>query len=86
MPRLPARCKLNGQVKTLPESVLKSLTKGVSIRNRLSHAGDSHLSDEDMEDILGAVHDLLWLVDYYAGAQWALDFLRPETRDALLTA
>jgi len=86
LPTLPARCKLNGQVKPLPEPVLKSLDKGVSIRNRLSHAGDSRLSDENIEDILGAVHDLLWLVDYYSGAQWALDFLRPETRDALLTA
>jgi hypothetical protein len=86
LPMLPARCKLNGQVKSLPEPVLESLRKGVSVRNQLSHAGDSHFSDEVMEDILGAVHDLLWLVDYYSGAQWALDFLRPETRAALLTA
>jgi hypothetical protein len=86
LPRLPARCTLNGQVKSLPKDVLDSLEKGVSIRNRLSHAGDSHLSNEVMEDILGAVHDLLWLVDYYSGAQWAFYFLRPETRAALLTA
>ena len=82
-PKLPARCNVDGQIKALPEAVLESVKKGVTIRNALAHAGASAPSVETVEEILRAVHDVLWLVDYYSGSQWALDFLRPETRAAL---
>lgn len=86
LPKLPARCKLDGQVKPPPAEVLETLRKGVTIRNQLSHAGTLNPSIEEVEEILRAVHDLLWLIDFYSGSEWALGFLRPETRAGLSTA
>ncbi len=86
LPKLPARCKIDGQIKPPPKAVLDGVKKGVTIRNRLSHAGASAPSVDDVEEILRAVHDVLWLVDYYSGSLWALDFLRPETRAELSSA
>ena len=85
-PRLPAQCDFNGCVKPPPKAVLEDLKKGVTIRNQLSHAGTSSPSGDTVEAILLSVHDLLWLVDYYSGHDWAIDFLRPETRNALSEA
>jgi hypothetical protein len=83
LPRLPVRWKIDGKVKPPPAAVLESLKKGVTIRNQLSHAGASSPSIEDVEEILRAVQDVLWLVDYYSGSQWALGFLRAKTNAEL---
>jgi hypothetical protein len=83
LPKLPARHKLDGQVKPPPPDVLEVLRNGVNIRNQLSHAGTVNPSVEKVEEILQAVHDLLWLIDFYSGSEWALAFLRPETRNHL---
>ena len=83
LPKLPARCKIDGKVKPPPNEVLEVLRKGVTIRNNLSHAGTKNTSIEEVEEILQAVHDLLWLIDFYSGSEWALSFLRPETRNGL---
>lgn len=83
LPKLPARCKLDGQVKPPPTEVLDTLEKGVTIRNQLSHAGTASPSVEVVEEILRAVQDLLWLMDYYSGAEWALNYLSPDSRAKL---
>ena len=86
LPKLPARCKLDGQVKPPPAQVIDLLSKGVTIRNQLSHAGASNPSTDDVEEILLAVRDVLWLIDFYVGSEWALGFVSPETRDRLSAA
>jgi hypothetical protein len=83
LPKLPTRYKLDGQVKVPPNDVLDTLRKGVTIRNQLSHAGNVNPSIDDVEEILRAVQDLLWIIDFYSGSEWALGFLRPETRAQL---
>lgn len=85
-PKLPAKCNFDGCVKPPPQPVLDDLKNGVTIRNQLSHAGTSSPSGDTVEPILLAVHDLLWLVDYYMGHDWAIEFLRQETRSALCAA
>ena len=86
LPKLPAKCDIGGQVKPPPQAVLDNLKKGVTMRNQLSHASASSPSGDKVETILLSVHDLLWLLDYYTGYEWALDFLRPETRETLTAA
>ncbi len=86
LPKLPARYRIDGQIKPPPAAVLDSVKKGVTIRNKLAHARASAPSVDTVEEILRAVHDVLWLVDYYSGSRWALDFLRPETRAELSSA
>jgi hypothetical protein len=86
LPKLPARCSIGGQVKSPPDSVLKTILKGVTIRNELSHAGTEPPSIDTVEDILRSVRDVLWLLDYYCGYEWALSFVRSETLTELNAA
>jgi hypothetical protein len=79
LPKLPVRFKLEGKINPPPKNVLDTLKKGVTIRNQLSHAGNTNPSIEDVDEILQAVHDLLWLIDFYSGSEWALEYLRPDT-------
>jgi hypothetical protein len=62
---------------------LDSIKKGVNIRNQVAHAGNVDPSVDDVEEILIGISDVLWLLDYYSGHEWALAFVRPNTRSQL---
>jgi len=83
LPKLKARCSFDGKVKPPPARILERLKEGVSIRNRVIHGGAPTPSTDKIEEILGAVRELLWLLDFYSGFDWALDFLSTETRSEL---
>ncbi len=83
LPILPAQCNFNGHVKSLPQEVLDVIRKCVTIRNNLAHKGTANLNYDNVENILLAVYDLLWLMDYYSGFEWACDYIRPETRSKM---
>jgi hypothetical protein len=86
LPLLPARCTFDERVPAPPKALLDILNKGVTIRNQLSHVGTPSPRIEDVEAILQAAHDVLWLIDYYSGTPWAAEHLRPETRAELSAA
>jgi hypothetical protein len=86
LPKLPTINKINDKVIPPPPSILATLKKGVTIRNQLAHTGNSKPTFDDVQEILNAVHDLLWMVDYYLGSSWALDNLRAETKAMLVGA
>ena len=81
-PQLPARCTFNGIVKPPPKHAMDDLKDGATIRNSLVHAG-ANPPAQKVESILRSVRDVLWMVDYYCGAVWALEYIRPETSSAL---
>jgi hypothetical protein len=83
LPLLPARCLIGGTVRQPPATVMEILKKGVIIRNQLAHAGSTSPTADTAEEILRAVRDVLWLLDYYCGQEWALGHLTAPTRDAL---
>jgi hypothetical protein len=82
LPSLPVR-HINNEVKMPPAAVLDTLAKGISRRNALAHTGKPSPPPEFTEKVLEAIRDLLWLMDYYSGAAWALHYLRDETKSAL---
>jgi hypothetical protein len=84
LPTLPAKCRIKGDVRVPPPALLANIKKGVSMRNGLAHRGAAAPSLGTTEDVLHAVRDLLWLTDYYCGAEWALEYLRAETMATLL--
>jgi hypothetical protein len=83
LPLLPAKAKINGQVLSPPEAVIKTINGGVGLRNRLVHGSLPEVEFEAVKKLLLAVREVLWLCDYYRGLEWALDNLSPETRTAL---
>jgi len=83
LPLLPVRLKIGGLVKPPPVAILNTLTKGVNLRNDVAHVGRAGPSYDTVDEILRAVRDVLWLLDYYRGFEWAIDNLSGETVTAL---
>jgi hypothetical protein len=83
LPTLPA-CLPDRSKAIIPASVLKTLEKGVTLRNESVHRG-SDIEKDRLREILLAVRDLLRLLDYYSGCPWALRFVRVEMRGELET-
>jgi hypothetical protein len=84
LPKLQARCTFGGKTKAPPKTILDSLRKGVTLRNEVTHAGTATPSAQAVEEILCSVQDLLWLIDYYSGSDWAIAFLRNEVKAELV--
>ena len=80
LPKLPARCTFGGEVQRPPQKLLEAIGKAARKRNRVVHRGSSAVEREVLKEWLLAIRDVLWLLDYYRGFQWALEYVREETR------
>lgn len=74
---LPARRKLSGEVRRPPKSIITTLKDGIELRNKLVHGRSQGVEPERLAKILIAVRDLLYLLDFYRGHDWATDRLTP---------
>lgn len=84
LPTVTARADINGKVIPPPEPILASLRKGVSLRNRVAHSPKAAtLKAKTVEEVLLAVQDVLWLLDYYRGHRWAWMHIRQATKTQL---
>jgi hypothetical protein len=83
IPQIPAKLKINDRVVPPPELLLKTLKDGVNLRNKVVHTGRPEIKPEKLGEILHSVEDLLWLLDYYCGHDWALNHMRVNIRTAL---
>jgi hypothetical protein len=82
-PQLPVRNLHNGTVASLPPISMEILHKGVQLRNRIAHTGESSGSAATVQAILTNVRDALWLFDFARGHTWALHHLSPELKATL---
>jgi hypothetical protein len=82
LPKLPAKVPASGTL-TFPASVLATIKKGVTLRNQTAHRGHPRLEADTVAEILATVRDLLWLCDYLAGHDWALQHVNPSLRSEL---
>ncbi|MFZ0769816.1 MAG: hypothetical protein WCA49_22090 [Candidatus Sulfotelmatobacter sp.] len=82
LPTLPVRALFQGKPICPPSKVVKTLDRAFTYRNHLVHAGKAapHLSE--LEEILKAVNDFLWICDVYEGYVWASTHISLETRIA----
>jgi hypothetical protein len=83
VPRLPAKNLIGGKVMRPSEGMLGRLREAAGRRNRIAHFSGQALDPYEVTEILKDVADVLWLMDYYQGQSWALDYIRPETRAGL---
>ncbi|MDA2916392.1 hypothetical protein MYX64_06070 [Nitrospinae bacterium AH_259_B05_G02_I21] len=84
LPQLPAKCMIQGEVLQPPDEVMDALKKGQNLRNKVAHVGIPAPAYGTLEKVLLAVHDLLWILDYYCGHDWALEQIRPEIKRAFI--
>lgn len=80
---LPTRLKIGGETVPPPPDVLKELKKAISMRNVLTHAGHGKVRRDKVHDILCLVRDVLSLLDYYRGHEWALCHISKDTLQKL---
>lgn len=59
----------------LSEELDNTIRKGVSTRNKIVHLGQQAPSRESTDKILSAIQDVIWLLDYCCGHDWALEYI-----------
>lgn len=79
LPTLPAKHKIKDKVLPPDSQTLDDLKKGVKLRNEAVHSIPQGLTQETLREILLAVQDTLWLLEYYSGYQWALQYVSSAT-------
>jgi hypothetical protein len=71
LPLLDTKYKIYGHTLPPPEPLTEVLKKGVQLRNGIAHGKQTNLKKETVEEILNAIRDLLYLLDFYNGHLWA---------------
>jgi hypothetical protein len=79
---VPRLVRLKGRpdrARRLPKQLVTTLHRGVKLRNEIAHTGADNPIDDDLRELLEAVRDALYLLDYLGGRDWALEHIRPDT-------
>jgi hypothetical protein len=72
--------------RAVPRQLSKSLTDAVELRNEIVHRGVSPPREGGLAAVFVAVNDLLYLLDWFSGHEWAFDYLQDDTRAAYVPA
>ena len=81
LPRL-TETRTSDRAAPIPKHLLKRLDRAMEKRNDLTHTEEPPPSTEEVAELLSSVNDLLYLLDWFAGQEWALAHLSEETRAA----
>ena len=79
LPGLPVK-QTFGVSPFIPKELLDVMKKGINLRNKTAHAGGD-ISRETLKEILVAVRDLLYLLDFYCGHDWAFNHVSHDMRE-----
>ena len=96
IPTLPARNLICGEV-VIPKALRSCIQDGVEVRNKIIHVGEIPAKEQESKgytrfrlnlrsetySLLFAVRDTVWLLDYYQGHSWALDYVRKSTLESM---
>jgi hypothetical protein len=83
LPLTPAVERIGERVAAPPRSHLDEIEAAVTARNSIVHVGRNEMDFPSLESKLVAIRDVLWLLDYYSGATWALEHVSAEMRAGL---
>jgi hypothetical protein len=73
LPKLPVRAQFRDKRLKPPVELITLINKGTEYRNDLVHkpGGAPFPSWRELEEILRAVNDVLWICELYMGQEWA---------------
>jgi len=80
LPELPAKLRIEGRVLKPSRIIRSAISKGIEARNSTVHVGSKAPRSDDLEKLLLSIRDFLYLLDYYCGFDWALEYIRDEVR------
>ena len=67
----------------VPKRLRRAVAKAVEKRNKVVHRGDDADYDvSSLPQVLADINELLYLLDWFAGHDWAFDHLQPATQRA----
>lgn len=81
LPRLTER-RTSDRAGAVPKHLSKRFDGAMAKRNSLAHTEEPPPSTEEVAELLSSVNDLLYLLDWFAGHDWAFAHLSEETRAA----
>jgi hypothetical protein len=79
LPLLPVRQQIKNVAPFVPARLIETLKEGIRFRNETAHRGKGVMEDT-LKEILIAVRDLLYLLDFYAGHKWTLELTSYEVQ------
>ena len=82
LPTLPVRARFKGKSICPLGELVRVLERAVEYRNKLVHAGKAPPRLLELEQILKAVNDVLWICDVYEGEVWAGNHVSAGNPDA----
>jgi hypothetical protein len=82
LPLLRVKGKLKGKKIIPPAHLIERLQSAARCRNKAVHEGEAPPGRKDLEEMLRAVSDFLWICDLYAGDIWAAEYISLETHAA----
>lgn len=85
LPTLEVKVKIRGG-RTLPppKAIRRAIHGAVETRNSLVHRSGDAMKDFDLEEALKAIRDVLFLLEFYQGNDWAWARMRYETHASML--
>ncbi|HEY6806142.1 MAG TPA: hypothetical protein VI306_21360 [Pyrinomonadaceae bacterium] len=85
LPELPAKLTIEERVLKPSRTIRSAIRKGIAARNSTVHVGSKAPRWDDLEELLLSIRDFLYLLDYYCGFEWALEYIRDEVRAEMVT-
>jgi hypothetical protein len=85
LPQLPAKLRIEGGVLKPSQTIRSAIRKGIEARNSTVHVGSKAPKWDELEKLLLSIRDFLYLLDYYCGFEWALEYIRDEVRAEMVT-
>ncbi len=79
LPILPVRARFKDKTLKPPAELITLIKNGIEYRNDLVHAGAALPDWLELEHILCAVNDVLWICELYAGEEWAGSYVSGDT-------
>jgi hypothetical protein len=79
LPTLPIKARLLGKTIAPPSNLITKLQTAVQRRNAVVHAGEAPPHRTELEEMLRAVDDFLWICDLYVGHLWVAGYISRDT-------
>jgi len=84
-PQLLSHRKIKRKNLPVPQTIIDTLKDGVALRNSVAHTGLPNIEFEKLDNILHSVENILWILDYYSGLDWALNNMSPNIKSQFIT-
>lgn len=84
LPLLPAKSKIEGRVLEPSKRIRTAIRNGIEARNQSVHMGSEPPKGKALKELLMSIRDLLYLLDFYCGFEWALEYIRDEVREEMV--